>query len=46
MLLSYGLKSEAADKVVAKMFVKSSFEEIFAVATCPSKSPIENIKQL
>ena len=29
MLLGYGLKLEAADKGVAKMFVKSSFEEQF-----------------
>ena len=27
MLLNYGLKSEAADKGVAKIFVKSAFEE-------------------
>ena len=29
MFLGYGLKLEAADKGVAKMFVKSSFEEQF-----------------
>ena len=46
MLLSYGLKSEAADKGVAKIFVKWSFEEQFTVATCPSKSLIEDIEQL
>ena len=46
MLLSYGLKSEAADKGVAKIFVKLSFEEKFTVATWPSKSPIENTEKL
>ena len=46
VLLSYGLKSEAADKGVAKIFVKSSFEEQFTVATWPSKSLIENIEKL
>ena len=46
MLLSYGLKSEAAAKGVAKIFVKSSFEEQFTVATRLSKSLIENIEKL
>ena len=46
VLLSYGSKSEAADKSVAKIFVKSSFEEQFTVATWPSKSSIENIEKL
>ena len=46
VLLSYGLKSEAADKGVAKIFVKSSFEEQFTVATWPSKSLFENIEKL
>ena len=46
MLLSNGLKSEVADKVVAKIFVKSLFEEQFTVATWPSKSLIENIEKL
>ena len=44
--MSYGLKSEAADKGVAKIFVKSSFEEQFAVATWPSKPFIENVEKL
>ena len=44
MLLSYGLKSEVADKGVAKIFVKTSFEEQFTVATRPSKSLNENIE--
>ena len=44
VLLSYGLKSDAADKGVAKVFVKSLFEEQFTVATWPSKSLIENIE--
>ena len=46
MLLSYGLKSETADEGVAKIFAKSSFEEQFTVATCPSKSLIGNIEKL
>ena len=46
MLLSYRLKSEAADKGVAKIFVKSSFEEQFAVATWSSKPFIENVEKL
>ena len=46
MLLSYRLKSEAADKGLAKIFVKSSIEEQFTVATWPSKSLIENIEKL
>ena len=29
VILSYGLKSEAVDKGVAKIFAKSSFEEQF-----------------
>ena len=29
VILSYGLKSEAVDKDVAKIFIKSSFEEQF-----------------
>ena len=43
MLLSYGLKSETADKGVAKIFAKSSFEEQFIVATWPSKSLVGKI---
>ena len=35
VLLSYGLISEAADKGVATIFVKSSFEEQFTVVTWP-----------
>ena len=46
MLLSYGSKSEAADKGLAKIFVKSSFEEQVTVATWPSRSLIENIEKL
>ena len=46
MLLSCGLKSEAADKGAAKISVKSSFEEQFTVDTWPSKSNIENIEKL
>ena len=46
VLLSYGSKSEAADKSVAKIFAKSSFEEQVTVATWPSKSSIENIEKL
>ena len=46
VLLNYGLKSEAADKGVAKTFVKSKFEEQSTVATWPSKSLIENIEKL
>ena len=46
MLLSFGLKTEAADKGVAKIFVKSLFEEQFTVATWPTKSLIENIEKL
>ena len=46
MLLNYGLKSEAADKGVAKIFVKSAFEEQFTVATWPLKSLIENIEKI
>ena len=46
MLLSYGLKSEATDKGVAKIFVISSFEKQLTVATRPSKSLIENIEKL
>ena len=41
-------KSEAADKGVAKikLFVKSSSEEQFTVATWSSKSLIKNIEKL
>ena len=46
MLLSYGLKSEATDKGVTKIFVNSSFEKQLTVATWPSKSLIENIEKL
>ena len=46
MLLSYGLKVEAADNCVAKIFVKSLFEDQFTVATWPSKSIIENIEKI
>ena len=41
VLLIYGLKSEAANKGVAKIFLKSSFQEQFTVGTWPSKSIIE-----
>ena len=43
--MSYGLELEVADKCVAKIFVKSSFEEPFTVATWSSKSLIENIEK-
>ena len=46
MLLSYGLKAQAADNCVAKIFVKSLFEDQFTVATWPSKSIIENIEKI
>ena len=40
MLLSYGLKSEATDKGVTKIFVNSSFGKQL------TKSLIENIEKL
>ena len=46
MLLSYGLKAQAADNCVAKIFVKSLFEDQFTVTTWPSKSIIENIEKI
>ena len=46
VLLSYGLKLEAADKGVAQIYFKSSFEKQFTVATWSSKPFIENIEKL
>ena len=46
--LHVGLKSEVADNGVAKIkvFVKSSLEEQFTVATLPSESFIKNIEKI